>query len=167
MSRLRDALDQIDMARRYNRERVDSVPAAEWFVTPPGGVSHVAWQVGHVAFAEYRLCLERLRPRTPADEALIPGGFIKAFGRDSTPESVAGAGFDAGQIRAVFDRVHERVMDELPTYPDADLDLPPLGMSHPWFSTRLGGLRYAPLHEMIHCGQIGLLRRMLGRNPIW
>jgi hypothetical protein len=22
---------------------------------PPGGVSHVAWQVGHIAFSEYRL----------------------------------------------------------------------------------------------------------------
>ena len=29
------------------------------------------------------------------------------------------------------------------------------------------GLRYAPLHEMIHCGQIAMIRRMLGMKPIW
>ena len=32
---------------------------------------------------------------------------------------------------------------------------------------RATGLRYAPLHEMIHCGQIALIRRMLGYKPIW
>ena len=64
MSRLSDALDQIALTRRYLLERLDTVPLADWFTIPPGGVSHVAWQVGHIAFAEYRLCLDRLRPRT-------------------------------------------------------------------------------------------------------
>src|SRR5262245_27753023 len=103
MSRLREALDQIDLARRYNLERIETVPPADWFTVPPGGVSNVAWQVGHLAFAEYRLCLERLRPRTPADEALIPPEFIKVFGRDSTPDSVSASGYAVEQIRAVFD----------------------------------------------------------------
>ena len=29
-----------------------------------------------------------------------------------------------------------------------------------------GGLRYAPLHEMIHAGQIGFLRRLLGKVAV-
>ena len=53
-----------------------------------------------------------------------------------------------------------------PGYPDADLDLPPL-KPHKYFKTRIAGLRYAPLHEMIHCGQIAIIRRMLGQKPIW
>ena len=164
MSRLSEALDQIDFTRRYLLERLDTVPLADWFTVPPGGVSHIAWQVGHLAFAEYRLCLERLRPRTPADESLISGAFLKTFGRDSQPDTVTG--YTAEEIRAVFDRVHARVMEEVPTCPDADLDLAPL-LPHPLFTTRLGGLRYAPLHEMIHCGQIAMIRRMLGHKPIW
>jgi uncharacterized damage-inducible protein DinB len=80
------------------------------------------------------------------------------------PEAVTG--YTAEQIRAVFDRVHAQVLAELPTYPDADLDLAPL-RPHPLFATRIAGLRYAPLHEMIHCGQIAMLRRMLGHKPIW
>ena len=164
MSRLREALDQIDFARRYTRDRIDTVPPADWFTIPPGGVSNVAWQVGHIAMAEYRLCLERLRPRTPADETLIPDAFLKAFGRESDP--TAGHGFPAEEIRTVYDRVHARVLEELPSYPDADLDLAPL-RPHPLFATRIAGLRYAPLHEMIHCGQIALIRRMLGQKPLW
>ena len=84
MSRLQEALDQIAFTRRYTRERIDSVPLGDWFTIPPGGVSHVAWQVGHIAMAEFRVCLERLRPRTLDDEKLISDEFLKAFGRDST-----------------------------------------------------------------------------------
>ena len=164
MSRLSEALDQIALTRRYLLERLDTVPVADWFAMP-GGVTHVAWQVGHLASSQYRLCLERLRPRTLADEALIPDEFLKMFGREALPAAVTG--YTPEQIRAVFDRVYARVMEELPAYPDADLDLPPLLKPHPLFSTRIAGLRYAPLHEMIHCGQIALLRRLLGQPPIW
>jgi hypothetical protein len=57
-------------------------------------------------------------------------------------------------------------MEELAGYPDADLDLAPL-IPHSLYTTRIASLRYAPLHEMIHCGQIALLRRMLGHKPVW
>ena len=164
MSRLSEALEQIDFARRYTRERVDTVPLADWFTVPPGGVSYMAWQVGHTASSEYRLCLERLRVRTAADEVLIPDGFLKVFSRESLPAAVTG--YTAEEIRAVYDRVHARVLEELAGYPDADLDLPPL-KPHPLFHTRIAALRYAPLHEMIHCGQIAMIRRMLGQAPIW
>ncbi|MDY3552398.1 DinB family protein [Gemmata sp. JC717] len=164
MSRLTDALEQIDFARRYTRERAVSVPPGDWFTVTPKSVSHVAWQVGHLASSEYRLCLARLRPRTAADESLIPDAFVAMFGREALPAAVTG--YTAEHILAVFDAVHARVMEELPAYSDADLDLAPLA-AHPLFGTRLGALRYAPLHEMIHCGQISLLRRMLGHAPIW
>ena len=163
MSRLSEALAQIDFTRRYLLERLDSIPLSEWFTVPAGGVSHVAWQVGHVAMAEYRLCLERLRPRTPEDERIISDDFLKGFGRESKPTDVC---YSAGELRAVFDRVHAGVMEELPSYPDADLDLPAL-RPHPLFTTRIESLRYAPLHEMIHCGQVAMIRRMLGHKPIW
>src|SRR5829696_2948246 len=122
MSRLSEALDQLDFVRRYNLERIESVPLAEWFTIPPGGVSHIAWQVGHIAIAEYRLCLGRLRPRTAEDEALMPDDFLKLFVPNSIPGPASGYP-SAAEIRSVFDRVHARILEELPTYPDADLDL--------------------------------------------
>jgi hypothetical protein len=166
MSRLAEALGQIDFARKYTLARVETVPFSEWFTIPPGGVSHVAWQVGHIAMAEYRLCVERLRPRSPADEALISDQFLALFSRDSVPNADASVYPSAAEIRAVYDGVHDRVMKELPGYPDEQLDLPNL-KPHPLFKTRYESLRYAPLHEMIHCGQVALLRRMLGQKPLF
>jgi hypothetical protein len=128
-------------------------------------VSHVAWQVGHIAIAEYRICIARLRPRTAEDERLMPDDFYQLFTQGSTAGPASNYP-PAAEIRRVFDAVHSRVMEELPTYPDSDLDLAPL-IAHPLFGTRIAGLRYAALHEMIHCGQIAILRRMLGMKPVW
>lgn len=165
MSRISDALEQLDMARKYTASRIDTVPQSDWFTIPPGGVSHVAWQVGHIAMAEYRLCLDRLRHRTPADEVLISDDFLAMFARDSVPGPQSEYP-PAAEIRDVYDRVHTRAMEELPDYPDADLDVPPL-KPHAVFKTRIIGLRYAALHEMLHCGQIAMIRRTLGHKPIW
>lgn len=164
MSRLTEALEQIAFTRSYLLERVDTVPPSDWFTITPGGVSHVAWQVGHMARSQYRICLARLRPRTAADETLISDAFLDAFAKG--PLSEAETGFSAGEIRAVFDAVHARVMSELASYPDADLDLEPL-LPHPLYATRIASLRYQPLHEMIHCGQVAMIRRVLGQAPIW
>lgn len=70
------------------------------------------------------------------------------------------------EITATFDRVHERVLAEGPTYLEPDLDLPPL-ISHPKCQTRGECLEWAAAHEMLHAGQIGLLRRLLGHKPLW
>lgn len=165
MPRLQEALDQIDFARRYTRERIVTVPFAEWFTIPPNGVTNMAWQVAHLARSEYRLCLVRLRPRSAADHELISEETLTLFATDTVPTSASGF-LPAAEIFGVFDRIHARVMEELANYADAELDLPPLE-PHPYLPTRLAALRYAPLHEMIHCGQIALVRRMLGQKPIW
>jgi hypothetical protein len=54
VSRLQLAIEQIVFARNYTNGLLDQTPTTEWFRQPPGGVSHVAWQVGHIAFSEYR-----------------------------------------------------------------------------------------------------------------
>jgi hypothetical protein len=57
VNRLQLAIEQIVFARNYTIGLLDQTPMAEWFRQPPGGVTHVAWQVGHIAFSEYRLAL--------------------------------------------------------------------------------------------------------------
>jgi hypothetical protein len=59
MTRLELAVEQIVFARNCTIELLDQTPVAEWFRQPPAGVSHVAWQVGHLAYAEYHLALWR------------------------------------------------------------------------------------------------------------
>ena len=82
MSRLQLALEQIRFARNYTIRLLDQTPVTEWFRQPPGGVSHIAWQVGHLAFAEYTLALEPIRGVQPQDVDLMPQKYLRLFGAD-------------------------------------------------------------------------------------
>src|SRR5262249_6717897 len=161
MSRLQLAIDQITGVRGYTVRLLDHVEPKDWFRFPAGGVTHIAWQVGHLAMAQYRLGLERTRGRRPGDDELIGEDFMRLFGRESLPDPDASRYPSAAAIRTVFDRVHEQLLRELPSLPDAELDAAVL-KPHPLAKTKFWSLLWCAQHEMVHAGQIGLLRRLLG-----
>ena len=166
MSRLIDAIEQIVFARRYTVSILETIPTAEWFRMPVEGVSHVAWQVGHLAMAHYRLGMERVRGALPTDESLISQEFLKTFGRDSVVDPDPANYPTPESIRHTFDSVHQRLLEELATQAETELDLPPR-VSHRLCTTRIACLRWCAAHEMLHAGQVGVLRRLFGQRPIW
>lgn len=157
---------QLAFARGYTRRLLDAAPQELWFQIPPAGASCIAWQVGHLAMAEYRLALERVRGTLPEDQSLVPPAFLAAFGRDSQPGSDAVARFSAEELLATFDRVHAATLDFLETLDPAWLDLP-VQKPHPIAQTRFDALVWCIHHEGVHAGQIGLLRRQSGLPPLW
>jgi hypothetical protein len=163
--RLEIATRQIEFARKYTMGLIADVEPARWFEMPPGGVTHLAWQIGHLAMAEYGLCLFRIRGRRPEDLQLMSSDFRKQYSRGSMPNPDPAANAAPSELLAVLDRVHAQVLKELNEYSDDQLDAPgeePLAV----FTTRLGSVYFCAAHEMIHAGQIGLLRRLLGKPPI-
>ena len=105
------AIKQIAFARSYTLSLLEDYDDAQWFTVPEECTTHVAWQVAHLAMAQYGLCLFRQRGRA-----------------DSLSESI--------------DKPYA-------VYPN-----------------KLGALVFCSHHEMLHAGQIGLLRRLLGKTPI-
>jgi hypothetical protein len=80
MSRLQQAIDQITFARTYTLRLLDQVKEEDWFRQPTAGITHIAWQVGHLATAEFRLGLLRVRGDRPEDEkimGLLPSEWVK------------------------------------------------------------------------------------------
>src|SRR5262245_61115648 len=122
MSRLRLALDQIVFARNYTIGLLDQIPTEQWFRMPSGNVTHIGWQVGHLAFAEYRLALWRLRGPQPQDDALFSQEFVRLFGANSVPDPDPAKYLAPAEIRATLDRVHEQVLRELPGLGESELD---------------------------------------------
>jgi uncharacterized damage-inducible protein DinB len=160
------AADQIAFAREYTLRFLQDVGPDEWFRQPPGGVTHLAWQLGHLAMAEYRMTMELVRGRVPADDAFISEDFVKTFSRNSVPDPDPARYPPVTEIRAVFDRVHARALEELADLDPAALAEPPV-KPHSIAKTKLRCLFWAGQHELVHAGQIALLRRLLGRPPLW
>ena len=162
---VQQAVDRIDRARHYTLDLIRDVDDGDWFRQPAPGQSHVAWQVGHLAMAEYALALMRVRDAQPGDREILSREFRRHFGKGSTPDPDPANNPSPVEIRQVLDRVHEQVRVEIPGLNDEDLSAA-LVEPHPMFDTKLGALHFCADHEYLHAGQIGLLRRLLGKAPL-
>jgi hypothetical protein len=66
----------------------------------------------------------------------------------------------------VLDRAHEQVLLEPHGLDEAELDQP-VPHPHRFAKTKLLALLWCAQHEVLHVGQIGLLRRHVGFPPMW
>jgi uncharacterized damage-inducible protein DinB len=165
LTNLELAREQLAAARRYTLTLLDGLDDEDWLRHPHEGVTHIAWQVGHLAMAEYGLCLFRIRGRRPEDLELMPSKFRKQFSRGSTPALESAAYPSPAEIRHVFDRIHEQALQELA---DCRAEVLDEKIEEPYavFDTKLGALFFCAHHEMLHAGQIGLIRRLIGKSPV-
>lgn len=164
-SRLGIACRQIQEAREYTLTLLDGLSDDDWFRQPAEVTTHIAWQIGHLAMAEYGLCLFRIRGRRPEDLDLMSSKFRKQFSRGSTPKADSSIYPSPADIRAVFDRVHDQAMAELADCSEQDLN-ETIDEPYAVYNTKMGALFFCAHHEMLHAGQIGLLRRLLGKPPV-
>ncbi len=162
-TRLELVCRQIEFSRNYTLSLLADIDDDAWFDQPQEGVTHVAWQVGHLAMAQYGLGLFRMRGRRSEDTSLMSGPFRRKYSKGSRPDPDPANNPSPANIRGVFDRVYQQVLTELPNYTDAELD-EPIDEPYALFATKLGGLYFCAAHEMMHAGQIGLLRRLLGKE---
>lgn len=162
---LERAIQQIRFARTYTLSLLDGLTENDWFRQPQDGVTHVAWQLGHLAMAQYGLCLFRIRGRQDIDLNLMSSSFRKKFSKGSRPDPDPATNPPIAEIRSVFDNVYAQAMKELPQLTIEQLAEP---VEEPWAvsANKLGCLTFCACHEMMHAGQIGLLRRLLGCQPV-
>ena len=165
ITRIEIALKHIESARAYTHSLLEGLSDHDWFWTPRPAVTHIAWQVGHLAFAQYGLALFRQRGRATVDIELMSNKFRKTFGKGSTPSPDRGVYPNPADILEIMTNIHSQVLKELPTFIDFELD-EPIDPPHAGFPTRFGALLMAADHEMLHAGQIGLLRRLMGKHPL-
>ena len=178
MQRIQDVLEQVTTARSYTQDMLNHIDPSLWFLqpatydqpaentSPARGVTHVAWQVGHLAVAQYGLALMRVRGEQPSDTELMPAAFRQAFGKGSVPQADPADNPPIDEIRSVFDKVYERVLAELPGLPDSVFDELADGSPHPMFKSKLGAVLFSAQHEFVHVGQIALIRRLLGQASL-
>lgn len=165
MGSLAFAIERIARQRQYTLTLLENLADDEWLKMPAGCPTHIAWQVGHIAMAQYAVCLMRVRDAQPGDRDLMSREFRKQFSKGTTPDPDPANNPSPEEIRRVFNAVHQQVLREAPTFDEAEL-VKPLAAPHQMFTTKLAALHFSADHEMLHAGQIGLIRRLLGKEPV-
>lgn len=163
-TRIDAAVARMKQVRAMLKSFLADLEPDEWFWMPHEGVTNIVWQVGHIAAAQYGLCMVRTRGEQVTDQLLIPKELRERYGRASTPSADPAANVDPREVLRVLDAIGEHAYSELALLDDELLDVP-LNDPHPLFATALGAVEFSASHELMHIGQVVLLRRLMGRKP--
>ncbi len=159
-------LGQMDFCRQYSLSLLTDIEPELWYVAPGGAPSTIGWQVGHLAFSQYGLMLFRQRGRESGDLDLIPGWFRKQYGRGTSgnPEQLSNP-LPPAELLSILGRVHDIAMQTVRDLPIEQF-AEPTDMPYAVYPRKIGALMFCPIHESLHAGQIGIIRRMLGKDPL-
>jgi len=148
------------MGRLMVRLMCDDLTESEFYHQPAGGVNSPAWIVGHLAVTVRRTA-ERIGA---TDLPVLTEEFI---GRFSVTKKPAEKQSDLGskqELLALLDVSVDKLIAALPSLPEESLAGPAPAPSR--FASNYGeALLFGAMHLTMHCGQISVIRRSLGKPP--
>jgi DinB superfamily len=153
---------QTENAYEWTNKLIESVPFSKWDDTPSGVDTNISWQVGHLIMSHYfhtvmvivghqKDVLEKI-PLKQYDDIFTNGQPIDAKGKVE-PEIIL------GQLKLLQKRSIEILKSMTNERLHAGLE--PTHIPHPIAKTKFESLDWNIKHTMYHCGQIGLLKRIV------
>lgn len=150
----------IEMADFISMGYLGDLTDEQLLIRPCKGANHIAWQLGHLIVSEH----EMIEKVCPGAMPALPEGFRERYGKEAA-ESDEAAAFDRkDSLLAAHKAQRTATLAVLDKLSDEDLDKP-------------SGLDYAPTvcaifsmqgsHWLMHAGQWAIIRRQLGKPPLF
>jgi hypothetical protein len=157
----RDAVKiSIDTGDHISMAYLDDLSDADLMRRPCQGCNHINWQVGHLIASEHGM-MEQL---APGSSPALPEGFVEKYAKTTSEVDDPHAFCTKNELLTVHKAQREATLAILAKMSDEDLGKPT-------------GVDYAPtvasmfslqgLHWLMHSGQWVVVRRELGRKPLF
>lgn len=136
---------------------------ADLMVRPVLGVNHIAWQLGHLIAAENDMVGQTCPGAMPA----LPAGFAEKYTNDTAASDDPKAFLRKDDYLRLYRQQREATLKALDSLTEADFDRPaPERFRH--FVPTIGGIfNMQATHWLMHAGQWAVVRRKLGRKPLF
>lgn len=158
---IENGLTLLSMSRYTFDQMLDTLPDDAWLTVPVDQANHALWITGHLAWADAHLLASL---GGPAD--LVPADWLATFGWGSACTNEASVYPDADQVREKGHRARQAVRDFFLALPDEQA-LAPAPDVLKKMVRQLGGVPgFIAAHEMLHCGQLSVIRKQLGLPPV-
>lgn len=150
----------IDTGRMISIGYVEDLTDQELLHRPAKGANHINWQLGHLIQSEN----EMINIVAPGSMPPLPAGFAEKYTKDTAASDNAASFLKKAELLKVFEEQRAGTLKALDKVSEADLDKPT-------------GVEYAPTagamfsmqgtHWVMHAGQWAVVRRQLGRKPLF
>ncbi len=155
--------DAINTANMISTSYLGDLTDADLLVRPVPGANHIAWQLGHLIVSEHGM-IEAVRPGSmPA----LPADFAEKYTKDTAALDTPGAFHSKADYLRLLGDQRAATLRVLGALTDADLDQPGPEMMREYAPRVSDVFLMQSTHWMMHAGQWAIVRRKLGRKPLF
>jgi hypothetical protein len=150
----------IDSGKMISLGYLEDLTDQELLHRPAKGANHINWQLGHLIESENQMTNIAL----PGSMPPLPAGFAEKYNKDTAGSDNAASFLKKAELLKVFEQQRAATLKALEKVSEADLD-------------KSTGVDYAPTigamfamqgtHWVMHAGQWAVVRRQLGRKPLF
>ncbi len=156
----RHALADADM---ITTSYLNDLTDADLLVRAVPGINHIAWQLGHLIASENGMVGETC----PGSMPDLPQGFKENYTNDTAGSDDPQAFLSKDEYLRLYRQQREATLKALEGLSDADFDRPAPERYRNFIETVGGVFSMQATHWLMHAGQWAVLRRKLGRKPLF
>lgn len=152
-------ISNLQTSRFVMNSYVGDLSDADLLARPVAGANHAAWQLGHLILSECQM----MRGVFSGWDVTIPHDFAAKHDKTAAVHDTPAAFYPKQTYVELMNRVREATLAVLPRFSQSDLSNPgPEAMRS--YAPTVGSVFLAiGNHELLHAGQIAVLRRALGK----
>lgn len=136
---------------------------AELLVRSVPGINHIAWQLGHLVQSDHQI----IDGVCPGSMPALPAGFAEKHSKETATSDKPGDFLSKSDYLRLFAEQRAAAAVALAKQTDADLDKPAPDSMKDYAPTVGDAFLLLGGHWLMHAGQWAVLRRKLGRPPLF
>ncbi len=162
MTEIEILIKQTKESYDWTNKLINSIPFEKWDTMPDIIETHISWQVGHLIMSHYFHSIMVIVGHQMDVLQKVPLKKYNEIFTDGLPKNAIGKTNSADLLNQLT-IVQEKSISILNTLTLTDLDnkLEPTRTPHPIAKTKFEALDWNIKHTMYHCGQIGILKRII------
>ena len=150
----------LDAATHVVSQMLADLSDADLLRRPAPGCNHINWQVGHCLNGEH----QRMTNALPGSVPPLPAGFAEKYSAENARSDDAARFCKKEELLRVHAELRKAIVAALEKCSAEDLDRPCDGWT-PTLGAMFTGM--GSLHWLMHVGQWTVVRRELGRPPLF
>ncbi|MGM9507392.1 DinB family protein [Larkinella sp. GY13] len=165
MTEIEILINQTSNAYEWTNKLLEAVPFDKWEIIPDIVESNISWQVGHLIISHYFHSIMVIRGHQMDILQKLP---IKEY---SDYFTVSAPILSVGKTQSItllqdLKVIQQKSIDILTSLSVSELNSPlePTPTPHPIAVTKFEAIDWNIKHTMYHCGQIGMLRRVVDQR---
>lgn len=165
MNQIEFLAKQTEDAYNWTNKLLNAIPYNKWDDTPEIIESNVTWQVGHLIMSIYFHSIMVITGHQKAISQSVPLREYSELFTNAAPKNAVGKA-DPTELQKQLILLEQKSIESIQSLSENDLTRPlePTRIPHPIAKNKYEALDWNIKHTMWHCGQLGILKRVVDKR---